>query len=101
VKKMMNSRAFKVLQSQSGAILQKSISATLNAKMEELKDYERHLLDLGQSFKEMQEDELLKDSEFRQKQIAELQQVFQGIRDNYLTLYGNLRVIGDAAVIMN
>ena len=97
----MDDRAYEMLKSQSRAILQKSISATLDAKLEQLKDYERHILELGQSFKEMQEDELLKDSAYRKQQIIDLRKEFEDKRICYLSLYANLRVIGELVTVMN
>jgi len=69
--------------------------------MEKLKKCERSLLELGQSFSEMQEDELMKDSEYRKQQIIELQGEFEDMRNSYLSLYANLRVIGENIVVMN
>jgi hypothetical protein len=97
----VNERAFRILQSQNNAILQKSISAALYSKMEQMHQFERSVVEISQAVKDMQSDELLRDSEYRKAQIEGLKQEFREMESRYLSLYGNLRVIGEQVVIMN
>ncbi len=97
----MNNKAYRILQLQNNAILQKSISATLFTKMGQLHDLERNMAEMTESFREWESDELMRDSEYRKQQIDELRKEYKQSESRYLCLFGNLRAIGEQVSIMN
>lgn len=96
-----NEKALKILQSQNRAFLQRSISATLNEKIEKLRDVEREVLELRHCLKDLQNDDILNGSDYQNDRIKELKQKYTQMEEQYINLFGNLRVIGEQLVVMN